>query len=128
MYLFSMYCALPASPKAGVSPIKKLRASIFYLGRAKLLNCSLLLGPDLALTCQSSLVPAKTSFQWSIELLHSELRRSKVWSLGCRFCLIKMKAKMESKTRGDVFGEVNFFLFQVVGRVDSILLGPEIMG
>ena len=49
-------------------------------------------------------------------------------SLGCRFCLIKMKAKMESKTRGDVFGEVNFFLFQVVGRVDSILLGPEIMG
>lgn len=114
--------------KAGVSPIKKLSASIFYLGRAKLLNFSLLTGPDLELTCQSSLVPVKNPFQWSTELLHLELQRSKVWSLGCRFCHIKMKAEMESQTRDEVFAEVNFFQFQEVGGVDSILLRPEIRG
>lgn len=92
------------------------------------MNFSLLTGPDLELTYQSSLVPVKNPFQWSTELLHLELQRSKVWSLGCRFCHIKMKAEMESQTRDEVFAEVNFFQFQEVGGVDSILLRPEIRG
>ena len=101
------YVLPSASPttEPGVSPFKELRASTFHLGRANLLNCCLLIGPDLELICSNG---TQDCCLWSCRGT-----RSGVWAAGV---VESVKAKMESKTGDEGFTEKNFFLLHVVEK------------